>query len=190
MTMKNRSIAMALIFAGITLSTGVSAQTYLGTALSQARWDIDCAGTTECKTSDTGYKFFAGYDFNQIIGLEASYYYLGDVTASAANIKGSFNAKGLDFSAVVKTPRLKGFAGFAKLGLAYVHGESGGTIGTLSASTSSSTTQPVFGLGVTYLIGDNTSLRAEYERRKVKVADTDGAKSTVNVFSVGLQASY
>ncbi|MDO8179686.1 MAG: outer membrane beta-barrel protein [Undibacterium sp.] len=190
MMMKNRSIATALIFAGVAFSASASAQTYVGGALSQARWDVDCAGATACDTSDTGYKFFAGYDFNQIIGIEASYFYLGDVTASDGVVKGSFNAKGLEASAVVKTPRLKGFAGFAKLGLAYVHGESGGTVAGISASTSKSSAQPVYGLGITYLIGDNTSVRAEYERRKVKVADMDGSTTTVSTFSIGLQASY
>ena len=187
---KKNPIAAALLFAGMAFCAGASAQTYVGAALSQARWDINCTSATVCKSSDTGYKFFAGYDFNPFIGLETSYFSLGDVTASAANLKGSFNARGLDFSGVVKTPRLKGFAAFAKFGLAYVHGESGLSTGMVSASTSTSSTQPVVGLGITYLIGDNTSLRAEYERRKAKVADIDSAKSTVNIFSVGLQASY
>lgn len=187
---KKNSIAAALIFAGIALSANVSAQTYVGGALSQARWDIDCTGTTSCDRSDTAYKFFIGYDFTQIWGMEASYFTMGDVTASAGNIKGSFNAKGLDFSGVVKTPRLKGFAGFAKLGLSYVRGESGGTVDNISGSASKSSAQPVFGLGVTYLIGENTSIRAEYERRRAKVADIKNATSNINVFSVGLQASY
>jgi OOP family OmpA-OmpF porin len=187
---KKNSIAAALIFAGIALSAGASAQTYVGGALGQARWDIDCAGTTTCDRSDTAYKFLIGYDFTQIWGIEANYFALGTVTASDATFKGSFIGKGLDFSGVVKTPRLKGFAGFAKLGLSYVRGESGVSVGSVSGSLSKSSAQPLFGLGVTYLIGDNTSVRAEYERRKVKLADGEGVTANVNVFSVGLQASY
>lgn len=187
---KKNSIAAALMVAGMALCSSASAQVYVGGALSQARWDVDCTGTSTCKDADTAYKFFAGYDFTPNLGVEASYFALGDVTASAGDVKGSFNAKGLDFAGVIKAPSLMGVVGFAKAGVAFVNGESGGTIAGVSASTSKSSAQALYGLGLMFAIGDKTSIRAEVERRKVKVANLDSATSNVSTFSIGLQASY
>ncbi|MBI3285700.1 MAG: outer membrane beta-barrel protein [Burkholderiales bacterium] len=189
--MSNKNIlAAALIFAGLAFSANASAQTYVGGTVGKSRWNMDCAGTTSCSTTDTAFKLLGGYDLAPNWALEASYFSLGKATASDGNIKGEFKASGVDFSGVVKTAPENGFVGFAKLGLAYVQGKSTGSVGNMSGSVSKNSAQPVFGLGFLYQVSNNVNVRAEYESRKVKVADIDDATSTVRNFSVGVQASF
>lgn len=188
--MKKNIVAAAFMFAGLTLAASASAQVYVGAALGQARWDASCAGATACKTSDTSYKFIGGYDFTRFFGLESSYFSLGELSASDATTKSEMRAKGLEFSGVVKTPRIVGISGFAKLGVAAIKGESNSTTGLLSSVVSKSSAQAVYGLGLTYLFADKTSLRAEIERRKIKVSDIGNASANATNFSVGIQASY
>jgi OOP family OmpA-OmpF porin len=187
---KKNILATAFMLTGLTFAASASAQVYVGAALGQARWDIDCAGATTCKTSDTSYKFIGGYDFTRIFGLEASYFSLGELSASNATTKGEMRAKGVEFSGVVRTPQIVGLSGFAKLGVAAIKGETNGTVGTISAVSSKSSAQAVYGLGLTYLFTEKTSLRAEVERRKVKVSDIGNASATATNFSIGIQASY
>lgn len=187
---KKNIVAAALMFAGLTLAAGASAQVYLGAAIGQSRWDASCLGATACKTSDTSYKFIGGYDFTRIFGVESSYFSLGELSASNATTVSQMRAKGLEFSGVVKTPRIVGLSGFAKLGVAAIRGESNSTTGALSSASSKSSAQAVYGLGLTYLFSEKTSLRAEIERRKVKVNDISNASANATNFSIGVQASY
>lgn len=187
---KKNIIAATFMLTSLTLAASASAQVYMGAALGQARWDASCAGAITCKTSDTSYKFIGGYDFTRIFGVETSYFSLGELSASDATTKGEMRAKGFEFSGVIKTPRIVGLSGFAKLGVAAIKGEANGTIGPLSATASKSSAQGVFGLGMTYMFTEKTSLRAEIEHRKVKVADIGSANVNVTNFSIGVQASY
>jgi hypothetical protein len=187
---KKNIAAAAFMFAGLTLAASASAQVYMGAALGQAKWDASCVGATTCKTSDTSYKFIAGYDFARLFGVEASYFSLGELSASNAVSKGEMRAKGFEFSGLVNTPRIAGLSGFAKLGVAAVKGETNGTVGPLSASASKSSVQAVYGLGLTYLFAEKTNLRVEIDRRKVSVSDIDNSTAKVTNFSIGVQASY
>lgn len=185
---KKNIIAAALIFAGAAFSA--SAQTYVGGTVGKSKWNADCAGATSCSTSDTAFKLLGGYDLSPNWALEASYFSLGKATASDGNISGEFKASGVDFAGVAKTTAVNGWVGFAKLGLAYVKGETTGRVGNMSGSTSKNSAQAVYGLGFLYQISNNVNLRVEYERRDAKVADVSGATTAVSNLSVGVQAGF
>ena len=187
---KKNIIAAALTLAGLTLAASASAQVYVGAGIGQSRWDISCAGLSTCKTSDTSYKFMGGYDFTRIFAVEASYFSLGELSFSNATTKAETRAKGFEFSGLVRTPQVVGLSGFAKLGVAAVKGETNVSIGALSAASSKSKAQAVYGVGMTWMFAEKTSLRAEFERRKVDVANIAGSTANVNTFSIGIQASY
>jgi hypothetical protein len=187
---KKNILAGVFMLAGLTLAASASAQVYMGAALGQAKWDVSCAGATTCKTSDTSYKFIAGYDFTRIFAVETSYVSLGELSASNDASKGEMRAKGFELTGIVRTPQIAGLSGFAKLGVAAIKGEANGTIGPLSATASKSSAQAVYGLGMTYLFAEKTSLRVEIDRRKVKVSDIDNSSAKVTNFSIGVQASY
>ena len=186
---KKNIIAAAFMLAGLTLAASASAQVYVGAAIGQAKWDISCAGLTTCKTSDTSYKFIGGYDFTRIFGVEASYFSLGELNFSNNVLKAETRAKGFEFSGVVRTPQFVGISGFGKLGVAAVKGETNSS-GTIAVESSKTKAQVVYGVGMTYTFTEKTSLRAEFERRKVDVANVANATANVNTFSIGIQASY
>ena len=187
---KKNVVAAALTFAGLTLAASASAQVYVGAALGQAKWDINCAGLSTCKTSDTSYKFLGGYNFSQFFAVEASYFSLGELSFSTGALKAETRGKGFEFSGVIRTPQIAGISGFAKLGVAAVKGETNATDGAISVVSSNSKAQPVFGLGMTWAFAEKTSLRLEFERHKVDVANVANSRANVNTVSVGVQASY
>ncbi|MCU6434314.1 outer membrane beta-barrel protein [Undibacterium sp. Jales W-56] len=189
MSKKNILVA-ALMVAGIAVSAGASAQTYVAATVGQAKWNVDCSGAATCSTSDTAFKLVGGYNFTQNLAAEAGYFSLGKATASAGNIRGEFKASGVDIVGVLKSTPMNGWVGFAKLGVAYVKGETTGYVGNMSGSTSKNSTQAVAGLGATYQVADNVSVRAEYERRDAKVADFDNAKTTISNLSFGVQYTF
>jgi opacity protein-like surface antigen len=115
---------------------------------------------------------------------------LGEATFSDSINSGTINARGLEFSAVGKTPSFKGLVGFAKVGVAFIKGEITASTGSLSGSERKQTGKPVVGLGLLYNLGNNISLRVEYERRDVKVSNIAGTTATVSNVSFGLQGSY
>ncbi|MBC3929429.1 outer membrane beta-barrel protein [Undibacterium sp. CY21W] len=187
---KKNIIAAALLATGFAMSASASAQAYVGGTVGQAKWNADCQGTTQCDTSDTAFKLLGGLDLYPNIAVEASYFSLGKATANVSGIKAEFKASGVDLVGVFKTTPVNGFVGFAKLGVGYIKGETSVSVGSLAGSTSKNSAQAVAGLGVTYQLTNNVSLRAEYERRDAKVADVDGAKVTISNFSVGAQYAF
>ena len=187
---KKNIVAAVFMLAGLTLAASASAQVYVGAALGQAKWDINCVGLTTCKTSDTSYKFMGGYDFSRIFAVEASYFSLGELSFSTGAVKAETRGKGFEFSGLIKTPQIAGLSGFAKLGVAAVKGETNGTDGAISVVSSKSKAQAVYGVGMTWMFAEKTSLRADFERRKVDVANVAASTANVNTFSIGIQASY
>ena len=55
---------------------------YIGGALGQSSFDVECARTTSCDDSDSSWKIFGGYQFNKHFALEFGYADLGETTAS------------------------------------------------------------------------------------------------------------
>jgi OOP family OmpA-OmpF porin len=188
--MKKNIIAAALLATGFAMSASASAQAYVGGTVGQARWNVDCQGAGQCDKTDTAFKLLGGLDLYPNIAVEASYFSLGKASASDSGLKGEFKASGVDLVGVFKTTPVNGFVGFAKLGVGYIKGEVNASYGTLKGSLSKNSAQAVAGLGVTYQLTNNVSLRAEYERRDAKVADVDGAKVTISNFSVGVQYAF
>lgn len=188
--LKKNIFAGALVLSLSALSANASAQTYLGATVGQAKWNVDCSGTTSCKSTDTAFKLLGGYDLTPNVSLEASYFSLGKTTASIGGINGEIKGSGIDFSGVVKTDASSGFSGFAKLGVAYVKGEEIDSAAGRSSSTSKNSAQPVAGLGLLYEVSSNVHLRFELESRKVKIDDSGSGSGNVRNFSIGAQVRF
>lgn len=185
MTKKNILVA-ALMLAGIALSASASAQTYVAATVGQAKVDLDCAGVTNCKTSDTAIKLLGGYNFTQNLGVEAGYFSLGKAGGDVGGFATEYKATGVDVVGVVKSTPSNGWVGFGKVGIAYIRAEASVNSSTVKGSITRNSTKPVFGLGATYQISNNMNIRAEYERRQIHVVEgIDDV--TVSNFSVGVE---
>ncbi|MDI5922626.1 porin family protein [Halomonas sp. LR5S13] len=140
--------------------------------------------------SDTGYKLFAGYQFNPNFAVEASYVDLGDFSASGAEGSDSVNLElGIDgFTAALvgKLPIQNGFSVHGKLGMIAWDADIDGNAtvdGTYYRETAGEDgTDPFYGIGAEYEI-DQVMMRAEYERYDIS---DSGEDFEVDLFSASL----
>lgn len=190
--LKKNLLVSILAVAGLMIGASASAQVYVGATAGQSKWNDDCKATTKCDTSSTAYKVFGGYNIDKNFAVEASYFSLGKISATAsvgqttasAEVKGN----GFEIAGVAKHDFTEEFGGFAKLGVARVKADANSVVpGLASFSQDTTSTQPVFGLGVTYKISKEIALRGEFESRRAKLGND---KETVNNFSVGVQYSF
>ncbi|MBR7776938.1 outer membrane beta-barrel protein [Undibacterium rugosum] len=194
--LKNKLISAGLVAAGLLLSAAASAQVYVGGTVGKAKWNNDCSGTSTCSTNANTYKLLGGYNINNTFAVEGSYYSLGTIDASyrdaTTSATGSLKAKAFELAGIAKYDFTNELTGFAKLGVASVKTEGSASanvagLGSFAGSGSTTSTQPVFGLGLTYKLTKELALRGEFETRKVKFGDD---KSAVNNLSVGLQYAF
>ncbi len=188
--LKKNILAVAIIVSGLALSAGAFAQSYIGATAGSARADIDCAGASSCKKSDTAFKVFGGYDISPMFAVEAGFFSLGTASASYSGASGKFEARGIEVSGLIKTPAMKGFIGYGKLGVAAIKAETTVKVGADSGLLSKNSNQAVYGFGLMYQLNNDIRLRTEIERRNVKAANFDGSSATVINFSIGLQAAF
>jgi OOP family OmpA-OmpF porin len=152
--------------------------------------------------TDTGWKLFAGYQFNPNFALEGGYVDLGNFKASASGTvaaipvtaSGSNKASGFSFDAVGTLPVSEEFGLIGRIGvfawtLDSTATASGGGVGppgtTASASDKPSGTGLDFGLGVKYDFNSVVGVRAEWQRFKSIGDDTTG-KSDIDLLSASL----
>ena len=134
--------------------------------------------------SDTGFKIFGGYSFNDNFAVELSYFDLGEVSGRIndpffGNISFDVGVSGLNASAVGRLPISDTFSLFGKLGFASYDVDGHATIsGVGSGSDSQSETDMTYGLGAALSFGGQWEVRVEYEA--INIDDGDA-----NMLSVG-----
>ena len=160
---------------------------------------FDSVNSCSIKTTDTGWKLFAGYQVNQHVAFEASYVDLGTFAISGSGLIGGsagvFNASGSDkptgfsFDAVGTWPINAQFGLIGRIGFfawsldATANASNGGT--SVSASDKPTGTSVDFGVGVKYDFDKNLGVRAEFQRFASIGNDTTG-KSDVDLVSASV----
>lgn len=136
---------------------------------------------TSCRDddSDTGYKLFGGYRFNENWAIEGSLFDLGEFSVDAAlrapngatgRVTSTLDVKGAALALVGSLPLGERTSLFGKLGVAYGEGDVRTTVtvagvGTvLSESDSESETDALFGAGLDVALTETVSIRFEWER--------------------------
>lgn len=191
-----RWIASAfLVLGGLVAAPQVSAQGpfYVGVSVGQSDIDDEIAipnlitsGTVDGKK--TGFKIFGGYQFNPNFGAELAY-----VDLDKANYGGTFGGIpvtggtvevwGFNFSAVGILPLNPSFALFGKAGLFFWEAKANDVTGGIPFSATDDGADLSIGLGLSYNITNNISVRAEWERFMMDVADAD-------LLSVGIAVRF
>ena len=166
---------------------------YLGGALGQTSFDVDCTGTTSCDDKDSSWKIFGGYQFNKNLALEFGYADLGEATASVSvppfTVNGALEATVWDLVAVGSLPIADRFSIFGNLGLYRADTDLNATVpGLGSASESDSNTDLTFGVGARYDFTRNLGVRLEWQRYQDVGGEFAGVtlESDVDVMSVAL----
>lgn len=142
---------------------------YIGGALGQSSFDVECAGTTSCDDSDSSWKIFGGYHFNKHFAVEFGYADLGQTTASVPvppfNVNIAFETTVWDLVAVGSLPIADRFSIFGKAGLYMADTEvNGSAAGLGSVSESDNNTDLIYGIGARFDFTRNLGVRLEWQR--------------------------
>lgn len=179
---------------------------YLGGNIGQAKADIDNGRIADAilgdgfivdsiseDDSDTGFKFFGGYQYNPHFAIEGGYFDLGKFDSSVDTIPlggldGSIEFQGINLDLVGSTSFTKKLSGFARVGVTYAetvntYSESG-AVGLDDGTSDERNTNPKIGLGLQYALNDNLAMRVEAERYRLN--NGISGKDDVDLFSVGL----
>jgi len=175
--------AAVLVLSGLVAASAVPAQGfYIGGSVGQSDYDDnnaipDLITSGSVDGSDTGFKIFGGYQFNQHFGLELSWVDLGKAGYSgrfgAANVTGgTVDASGLNFSAVGTLPLGSNFALFGKIGFFVWESDASDLTGGLPFSGTADGSDVSYGIGASLNFTRNLGIRVEWERFKA-VGDID-----------------
>ena len=184
-------MASTLVFTGpaIAQDTGF----YVGGALGQSSFDVDCTGTTSCDDKDSSWKIFGGYQFNKNLALEFGYADLGEATASVSvppfTVNGSLESTVWELVAIGSLPIADRFSIFGKIGLYRADTDINASVpGLGSASESDSNTDLTFGVGARYDFTRNLGVRFDWQRYQDVGGEFFGvtAESDVDVMSVAV----
>ena len=182
---------LAAIAAGATLILSISTahaegSWYVGFGAGQSNFDIDTGAldsaaidagfgssdTSVRDDSDTAWKFFGGYRFNENMAVELGYVDLGEAstrtvtTGPNATIDADVDVSAVTLAVLGIYPINESFEVFGKVG-AYRWDSDGKAVttagGGASVSESDDGVDPMLGLGVSWNATENFAIRAEYE---------------------------
>lgn len=111
--------------------------------------------TGACNDSSTALRIGGGYQFVPMWGAEISYGTYGN--ASKSGIAGDWKSSGWQASGIGTFPVWENISVIGKIGLARTDYK------LTASSQSSTTTNLAFGIGAQYRLGEQISLRAQYE---------------------------
>jgi len=182
-------LALAALFGGHAASAqNLQMSTYLGASAGVAHGNVDCSGTTTCKTSPTTLRLYGGYHFTPHVGVELTYAALGTIKATAPGTQVDLRSTSMDVSAVYRlgSPG-SAWGGFVKGGLAYTQVKVNTAVGTLVGTSTKNAWGPIVGVGATYALTNHFALRAELDTQTVKAP---GSSGNVTSFTVGAQGMF
>jgi OOP family OmpA-OmpF porin len=163
-----------LVMSGLFPAPQAWGQFYIGGSVGKSDFDdgnavpdLITSGTVDGK--DSGFKIFGGYQFNQHFGVEIAYVDLGKAkysgTFGALPVTGgSVDTSGLNMSIVGTLPLNPSFELFGKVGLFAWEAKAHDTTGGVPFSGMDDGADVSFGIGVSFNISKNVSIRAEWER--------------------------
>jgi len=182
---------------------------YVLGAVSQSRAELDrpaldatlaSNGASGLSSGDTGtsnqWRVQLGYTFSPYLSVEGGYIDLGkaeyDATFSGGRALVEWQSGGIDLAALGTLELDHGFAVLGKVGIISTRTTSSwssvGLSGLPVGDVDKSQTRPFFGIGASYGVTPNSSVRLEYERfNDIGDAGLTG-NADINTFSLG--ASY
>ena len=145
---------------------------YGGLSLGQSNYRDFNAASINTRTE--AWKLYVGYQLNKYLGLEGGYVNLNDMKAVNGSVRTNVDTDGWALSAVVNYPLTEKISVIGKVGAAYMLADVRTKDGAALAVTSGDDGyDPNYGVGVSYALLDNLSVRAEWERFDRKYANID-----------------
>lgn len=191
----NRSKLIAAAGLMALAATSAQAQFYVGGNIGWSRISVDCSGVSNCDRSDTGYKAYGGYRFEQGFALEGGYFDWGEATAREQDYYGTLSASlkgsGWGLGVAYFIPFATDFSAVVRVGA--VRNEGKVRVSGMGSSMSDSTNswQAYGGIGIAYNVMPNLAITAEADFSRVKYGlggDTD--TDTAQLYTFGLRFSF
>jgi opacity protein-like surface antigen len=185
------TLALATSLAASLHGTASAAELYAGASIGQSDYRIDTTGASSADTTDTAGKVFFGARFTPLLGVEAAVFDLGRTSGSIfvpglGTVDASAQVRGIGVAGVLSAP-VGPVALFAKAGIAYVRASAEANVST-GLPGSESSWQPTLGLGVSYPLTGQLSVRGEWERMRARFPG--GEADHVDLLSVGLSYRF
>lgn len=182
---------------GVAFTQPARGQVYSGAAIGSARTNVDCAGTTSCDKTDSGWKLFGGYQFNPNWAAEVTYFDFGKakvtgIDETLGTITGEIENTGFGAGMALRQNLAADWNFVARFGLASIKTKvSGAVTGIGSGSDSDRNGQPYAGLGVGYKLSKSMSVDAARDFSKGKY-NKNGVetKGNVSMNSIGVTAGF
>jgi opacity protein-like surface antigen len=124
-------------------------------------------------TSDTAFKIFGGYSFNEYVSLEAAYFDSGNQQENFDDGSVELNLDGINFSVVGWLPVGDAFSLFAKVGRASYNADVTARSGGEVISADGTNEELTYGFGAAVNFAGPFEIRAEYEALDINGGDFD-----------------
>jgi hypothetical protein len=179
--------AAAFGFCASAAAQATTSSAYISLSGGPSKTSADCTGTTACDNSSTSGRVIVGYRVLPTLAIEASYAYLGKITATVpidedsvdASIKG--RSIGIGVAALVPFGASKQWTGIARVGVASVRTTVSVSSSSVSGSDSDTKTEPYVGLGLNYALTPMFDVGLAWDNTRINYS---GSKATVNSYSV------
>jgi OOP family OmpA-OmpF porin len=196
---------MALAALTMVAVGGASAQVYTGLTYGSTTFNVDCAGTTTCDKSDTGYKLYGGYKITPHIAVEGGYmkfgqarfsvpvttyyysYYYG-YYSTAYNTPAELKSEALYVAGSFRLPFTSNFGGVGRIGVAAVKSEL-----QVSGAVNADATQAkgLLGLGLEYAFTPHFRVTADADvTQTAEVHTAYGSVTSGSLVLLSLGAQY
>lgn len=177
---------------------------YVGASIGQAKYKDTPGVRTNGDNKDTGYKVFTGFQLNPVVGLEGTYYDLGNYSGNSTAFNGSTvvptsvsgDATAWGVAAIITAPTNlfsvfgTGFGLFGRVGMVksrLTNDVSG--IG-FNSHRKESNIGSNFGVGAKFDFAKNYSIRTEYERLNNVGDKSTTGETRIDFWSVGLAYKF
>lgn len=162
-----KQISVVCLLGALALPAAAEGVYILGD-IGQGKMEADVGNDVFASKTDTTYSIGAGFDINKNFSVELAYRDLGDIHDNDDFSSYRLSATALEASAIAKYPLNQKVDIYGRLGFGKVEFESkdvyhDGNV-TVVDKSSDSKYRALFGVGASYALNDNVSLRAEYSQ--------------------------
>jgi len=184
MKLKVASTLVASLVAGLAMSSVANANDYEGAFIGGGLGWSRYQNLTDLSTDQSGIerdavssRLMAGYTFNQFVGLEAGYNWLGHANVDSQ----TWRTDGWNVSVLPRYPLTKDISLLGELGVMRWYGTND------SKAVTDNGYAPVYGVGAAYRLSDALDLQARY-RYVDEIGSIETGRSDVHNF--GLEIAY
>jgi len=157
---------------------------YVGLNVGKPEYNLPCSAGFSCDDPDASFHLYTGGNFNEWLGAEVGYLYLGKADRQGGTTRGH----GLNLSLVGSVPVGQSFKVFGKVGT---------TWGRTTVSANPLSGEPTgdengfgmsYGAGVQFDIGNAWALVAQWDRNRMKFAGR--GREDIDTAGVGLKYKF